>query len=53
LTYVKAAPGLSPDGHTITLPAACGRMRVHWRLIGPFPSYRGTVRHVLALYQRR
>ena len=50
---MKAAPGLSPDGHTITLPAASGRMRVHWRLIGPFPSDRGTVRHVLALYQRR
>ena len=47
------APGLSPDGHTITLPAASGRMRVHWRLIGPFPSYRGIVRRVLALYHRR
>jgi len=47
------APGLSPDGHTITLPAASGRMRVHWRLIGPFPTYRGTVRKVVALYRRR
>ncbi len=47
------APGLSPDGHTITLPAAAGRMRVHWRLIGPFPTYRGTVRKVVALYRRR
>jgi hypothetical protein len=46
------APGLSPDGRTITLPAAAGRMRVHWRLVGPFPSYRGTVRKVLALYRR-
>jgi hypothetical protein len=47
------APGLSPDGRTITLPAAVGRMRLHWRLIGPFPSYRGAVRRVLALYRRR
>jgi hypothetical protein len=46
------APGLSPDGHTITLPAAAGRLRVHWRLLGPFPSYRGTVRKVMALYRR-
>ena len=46
------APGLSPDGRTITLPAAAGRMRVHWRLIGPFPTYRGTVRKVMALYRR-
>jgi hypothetical protein len=47
-----SAPGLSPDGRTIVLPAAAGKMLVHWRLIGPFPTYRGTVRRVMAAYRR-
>ncbi|HEY7630551.1 MAG TPA: hypothetical protein VH817_07620 [Thermoleophilaceae bacterium] len=46
------APGLTPDGRNIVLPAAAGRLRVHWRLIGPFPTYRGTVRRVMAAYRR-
>jgi len=47
------APGLSADGRTIVLPAAAGRMRVHWRLRGPYPTFAGTARRVAALYRQR
>jgi hypothetical protein len=42
------APGLSADRRTITLAGPTGRLRVQWRLVGPFPSFVATARAVLA-----
>jgi hypothetical protein len=47
------ANGLTDGGRTIVLPAASGRMRVHWRLHGPYPTFAGAAKRVAALYRQR
>jgi hypothetical protein len=45
------ATGLSRDGRTIALGGGrAGRLRVQWRLVGPFPSFEATARRVLSQY---